>query len=70
MNQKTLAGGELRSLSWRIRGIAYLIANQKLDAAPPLDFDEFCWGVGQVLEDLGSAVSAAAEALDKQGSRE
>lgn len=65
MSQKTSSCGELRSLSWRIRGIAYLIANQKLDAAPPLDFDELCWGVGQILEELGSAVGATAAALDK-----
>lgn len=70
MSKDTRISGDLRTLGWQIRGIAYLIGNQKIDEAPPLDSDDLMWGVGQVLNEFGTKVSQAADALEPQPPKE
>lgn len=70
MYKDTQISVDLRTLGWQIRGIAYLIGNQKIDKAPPLDSDDLMWGVGQVLGELGAKVSQAADVLDSATSKD
>lgn len=56
--------GDLRSVSFEIRGFAYLLQNQKSDEVPPLDLEDLHYGIGQILDRLGRRVRRLSNKLE------
>ena len=59
------AAAKLRDLSWRIRGMAYLLECHGNNPCPPLDELEIYFGIGGILSELGRRVYRVAHALDE-----
>lgn len=51
---------EIRFVSLKIRGLAYLLANQNIDQCPPLDLDQLYYGMGLVLDEIGQNLATLA----------
>ncbi len=46
----------IRAQCFQLKGITYLIKNQRLDAAPPLDAEDISYGIGEILEQINEEI--------------
>lgn len=64
--------GKLREASWELKGIAYLLRNQRQDEVLPLDLEEISCGIGMVVGKLGDRIGRIGrrlEAIDLEARR-
>jgi len=57
---------DLRGLCFRLKGFAYLLKNQKLDPAPPLDAEDIAYGIGSILEDITENIQGVLNEIEEQ----
>ena len=56
--------GDLYSIAFKIRGMGYLIENQRVEPSLPLDPDVVAQGIGQILGELGETLFEAVSHLE------
>lgn len=57
---------DLREHCFRLKGFAYLLKNQKLDPAPPLDAEDIAYGIGSILESIAGEMQSILNAIEEQ----
>jgi hypothetical protein len=54
---------DLRELSAKLRGVAYLIESFDEEAGPPLDSKTIYWGIGMILTEISESVLKVAQSI-------
>ncbi len=57
---------ELRELSAKLRGIAFLIESFDENPGPPLDSKTIYWGLGMILSDMSNAILSVARKIGQK----